>query len=236
MFARASCVHQRTHAVRNLASIFSDSRKVSGGKKQKPAVLPTAGNNYPHNQGNEPMRTNTRPTREPLRCFLCNNVGHKANSCTTGRPVRNPNPPLSRGPVFASVSLTSSLDQGFYQVEMAEPDKVDQLVIACGVTAATGSFPNLPMVRGTLNGVPVQILRDTGCTGLLVRQDLIDPATLTGSKALLIKVDTSQEVSNIARCTIESPVFSGTVDVLCVPSLVCDVVVGNVPGAYPDMR
>ena len=220
----------------NLANIFSDSRIVTGGKDATPAVLPTTGNNSPRNQGNESLRTNPRPTREPLRCFLCNTVGHKAISCPTGRPVRNPNAPYSRGPVFANASLTMPMGRGFALANTAGPEKVDQVVIACGGTATTGNFRDLPLVGGSLNGVPVRILRDTGCTGLLVRQNLIDPATLTGSKALLIKVDSSQEVTHIARCTIESPVFSGIAEVLFVPSLVCDVVVGNVPGAYPDMR
>ena len=110
----------------NLASIFSDSRIVSGGKDATPAVLPTTVNNYPRNQGSKSMRTNPRPPREPLGCLLCNNVGHKAISCPTGRPVRNPNAPYSRGPVFANASLTMPMDRGFALANTAGTEQVDQ--------------------------------------------------------------------------------------------------------------
>ena len=91
------------------------------------------------------------------------------------------------------------------------------------------------MVRGTLDGMPVQVLRDTGCTGLLVKRCLVNPTALTGDKRVLIKVDASQEEVEVARCNIQSPVFSGTVDMMCVPTMIYDVIVGNVPGAYPDL-
>ena len=32
-----------------------------------------------------------------------------------------------------------------------------------------------------------------------------------------------------------TPVYTGEVDVLCLPYLVCDVVVGNIPGVHPEI-
>ena len=35
--------------------------------------------------------------------------------------------------------------------------------------------PNLPVVQGHLNGSPVYVHKDTGCSGIVHRQDLIRP-------------------------------------------------------------
>ena len=71
---------------------------------------------------------------------------------------------------------------------------------------------------------------------MLVKRCLVNPTALTGDKRVLIKVDASQEEVEVARYNIQSPVFSGTVDMMCVPTMIYDVIVGNVPGAYPDLE
>ena len=39
------------------------------------------------------------------------------------------------------------------------------------------------MVKGLLDGSPVSVLKDTGCTGLLVRRDLVNPESLSGDSS-----------------------------------------------------
>ena len=173
--------------------------------------------NQSRSPGPGPERPNYRPNRDPAICFLCNQVGHRAIECRTGRPVGNADPPPRRGPVFASACLTVPLDGSSNHEVKADPIDVSNYVIAC---CGTNGSLNLLVIRGTLDGMPVRILRDTGCTGLLV-----NPIALTGDRRVLIKVDASQEEVEAARCNIQSPVLSRTVDI-CVPTMIYDVIVG----------
>ena len=43
-------------------------------------------------------------------------------------------------------------------------------------------------------------------------------------------------MNSVARCYLESSVFTGYYDVLCVASMVCDVIVGNIPGVFLRME
>ena len=58
--------------------------------------------------------------------------------------------------------------------------------------------PNLP-VRGHLNESPVNVLRDTGCSGFVVRRDLTRPDQFTGMKKILVMINRSAISVPVAR-------------------------------------
>ena len=91
-----------------LASIFSESRDATGVKETKSVVQTVS--NQSRSPGPGPERANSRPSRGPGGCFLCNQVGHRAIECRTGRPVGNADPSPRRGPVLASACLTVPLE------------------------------------------------------------------------------------------------------------------------------
>ena len=130
--------------------------------------------------------------------------------------------------VFAGACLTFPIDILNSEASSCV-NKVGD-VMACG--SVTSDVVNLPVVNCVFERSPVKVLTDTGCTGLLVRQDLVNPACLTGETKIMVKVDASCEVLPVARCYLESSVFTGYYDVLCVPSMVCDLIVGNIPGVF----
>ena len=74
---------------------------------------------------------------------------------------------------------------------------------------------------GRLNGQPVKVLRDTGCTGMIVDRALIpDSMVIPGSSGSLL-----------ANVYLDSPHFKGHCRVMCVSSPVYPVMIGNVRGA-----
>ena len=74
---------------------------------------------------------------------------------------------------------------------------------------------------GRLNGQPVKVLRDTGCTGMIVDRALIpDSMVIPGSSGSLL-----------ANVYLDSPHFKGHCRVMCVSSPVFPVMIGNVRGA-----
>ena len=230
-------IRERTPAsvteMMKLAAVYTDSRLASGMKDKVVSSPPVVINPTPV-PSSDLQLSSPRLVRDPPRCFLCNAIGHKAQQCRAGRPRVN-QPSTSghsdKGVVFAGACLTFPVD--ILNSEVSSCAKVGD-VIACG--SITGSGMNLPVVNGVFERSPVKVLRDTGCKGLLVRQDLVNPACLTGETKIMVKVDATRELLPVARCYLELSEFTGYYDVLCVPSMVCDVIVGNIPGVFLRME
>ena len=85
----------------------------------------------------------------------------------------------------------------------------------------------------------MDVLRDTGCEGVVVRRGLVDDDQLTGKCCLIVRIDNTVLLTEKARIQVKTPYLSGEVEALCIPEVICDLVVGNVPGARnpddPDM-
>ncbi|KAK3788520.1 hypothetical protein RRG08_030221 [Elysia crispata] len=114
-------------------------------------------------------------------------------------------------------------------------------MIDCGACGDKGSARelNLPIVKGLVGDKTVDVLRDTGCEGVVVRRGLVDDDQLTGKCCLIVRIDNTVLLAEKARIQVKTPYLSGEVEALCIPEVICDLVVGNVPGARnpddPDM-
>ena len=87
---------------------------------------------------------------------------------------------------------------------------------------------NLKVHHGYIDSTPVDVLRDTGCSSVIVRASLVDDSQLTGEQHLLYMIDNSVLHVLTAICHIRTPFFSGTVEVLCLQNPVCDLILGNI--------
>ena len=94
----------------------------------------------------------------------------------------------------------------------------------------------LPTAEGYVEGKRVTVLRDTGCTGIVVRQSLIDESKLSSEKVKVTLIDDTVKTHNVANVQIECPFFSGQAQAICMESPLYDLVIGNVDGSkLPDM-
>ncbi|GFN88914.1 gypsy retrotransposon integrase-like protein 1 [Plakobranchus ocellatus] len=97
----------------------------------------------------------------------------------------------------------------------------------------------LPVFKGEVGGREVDVLRDTGCEGVVVRKQLVDASQLTGECCLLLRIGNTALLAEKAVISLRTPFLSGEVKALCIPDAICDVIVGNVEGAKspedPDM-
>ena len=75
---------------------------------------------------------------------------------------------------------------------------------------------NLPIVKGTVFGIPVDVLRDTGCTTILVKRKYVPNCALTRKKKKLVLLDGTVHTVPTAKVLLESMFFSEEVDVLVV--------------------
>ena len=99
-------------------------------------------------------------------------------------------------------------------------------------------FPRsrLPTAIGTVNGKEVRVLRDTGCTGVVVRRSLVSDGQMLNKQSGVTLINNYNQRCPMARINIDCPFFRGTTDALCIDDPAHDLVIGNIEGSkFPDM-
>ena len=181
------------------------------------------------------------PTR---KCYLCGRHGHEARNCKSSVPRsggqnKNGNP----GPrnQFSAGCLVQSSPPQATTEDIQACIEGDQLLLACGkkipllnsacVQPLSGARGKMPVVKGKIGDKTVNVLRDTGCSGIVVKKELVAEEQYTGDFSCMLLIDNSVRKVPIARITVDTPYLSGEVDVQCLPDAIYDLIIGNVPGA-----
>ena len=102
----------------------------------------------------------------------------------------------------------------------------------------TCHFPRsrLPTAIGTVNGKEVKVLRDTGCTGVVVRRSLVSDGQMLNKQSGVTLINNYKQKCPVAHINIDCPFFRGTTDALCIDDPAHDLVIGNIEGSkFPDM-
>ena len=94
----------------------------------------------------------------------------------------------------------------------------------------------LPTAQGTVNGKKVIALRDTDCTGCVVRRSLVSSDQLLGKESDVTLIDEFTQRYPLAMVEIDCPFFTGKTEALCMDGTLYDLVIGNIDGSkLPDM-
>ena len=94
----------------------------------------------------------------------------------------------------------------------------------------------LPTARGTVNGKEVIAMRDTGCTGCVIRSSLVSNDHFLGKASDVTLINETTQRYPLALIDIDCPFFSGQTEALCMDNTLYDVVIGNIDGSkLPDM-
>ena len=102
----------------------------------------------------------------------------------------------------------------------------------------TCHFPrsSLPTAIGTVNGKGVRVLRDTGCTGVVVRRSLVSDGQILNKQSGVTLINNYKQRCPMARINVDCPFFRGTTDALCIDDPAHDLVIGNIEGSkFPDI-
>uniref|UniRef100_A0A6B0VEV3 Putative reverse transcriptase n=1 Tax=Ixodes ricinus TaxID=34613 RepID=A0A6B0VEV3_IXORI len=212
-----------------------------------------------------PRDVNKKPAgegRPPLRCFLCNRMGHRAADCRekgpktpscwrcgrTGHTANSCQEGSQDGPrgrsqasccvTAENAQMTDGLVQnGYVNLKNGERLPIVNSIIVAGTKHLTDG---VPVQTGKVGKRVVTILRDTGCNTVVVRRSLIADEDLTGTSKAVYLVDGTVRVLPEARLSMRTPFFSGEVTALCMKSPLYDVILGNIPGALaagePDLE
>ena len=254
-------IHLRERAPETLAKIakIADQYLEAHGKHlfssagRKPTVQPER-DEAKNMQVNPPalhcFKCNTRghkavnfPTLTK-KCFLCGKQGHEARNCRSGGrrsggQSKDGNP-VQRGQVSASC-LVQPPDVKPTDEEVKACIKDDKLLLACGkkipllssacVEPLTGVRRKMPVVKGRVGEKPVDVLRDTGCSGIVLKRELVSEDQFTGEFNVMLLIDNTARKVPIAKIDVDTPYLKGQVEAQCLSDAVYDSIIGNVPGA-----
>lgn len=88
----------------------------------------------------------------------------------------------------------------------------------------------MPIVKGCVGDKIVNVLRDTGCGGVVIRKNLVKPEQMTGQIQKCVLADGSVVDADVAEVEVESPYYSGTVVAWCFENPSYDLILGNIEG------
>ena len=147
--------------------------------------------------GNPPFHSDLN---RPKKCYICGSEGHLARFCR-----KNP----SAGP---QKPLPTHFNPDQFKVNFALESR---------------SVPSQYMCSGTVNGTPTStILRDTGCTGIIVSPKLLPHAEPIGTITLEDYLGREDRFPKV-RCFINCDYLTGWVSAAYAPIKRCAVLLGN---------
>ena len=81
----------------------------------------------------------------------------------------------------------------------------------------------MPVVKGRVGEKPVDVLRDTGCSGIVVKKDLVSEDQFTGDFNVMLLIDNTARKVPIAKIDVDTPYLKGQVEAQCLPDAVYDL-------------
>ncbi|XP_046568632.1 uncharacterized protein LOC124277024 [Haliotis rubra] len=136
----------------------------------------------------------------------------------------------SSGQVAASeVELIQGKDRSPAEkvnVVMEEEAKKDSLPVVSSVCIAG----NMPVKTGLVGDCIVLVLRDTGCSTVVVRKSVVNPSSFMKVSKKCIMLDGTVREVPTARIEVDTPYYEGSVEALVMDNPLYDLVLGNIPG------
>ena len=93
----------------------------------------------------------------------------------------------------------------------------------------------MPVQRGMIGSHEVTVLRDTGCSGIVVKQKFVRDTQYTGKFCNILTIDKRLIRAPMAKIEVDTPYLRKEVEAVCLEDAAYDLVIGNVEGARkPD--
>ena len=105
------------------------------------------------------------------------------------------------------------------------------IVGVCEQYFSVGSKHNLPVFKGIVGDVTVDTLHDSGCTGVVVKSNLVKPEQFTEKVYICVLIDGTVKKVPIAKIHIDTPFYVGGTDAMVMESPIYPLVIGNIQGA-----
>lgn len=174
------------------------------------------------------------------KCWLCNETGHIASNCPAKQRAiaavqladcdSNDSDDPDDPALISTIMMISDVHKcmpGLKHKRICE--RIPTIGSAELLHEDKKLSKNLPTFKGTMNNKTVTVLRDTGCSSVVVKSSLVNVSQLTGKTLKYMTVDKTMKSVPVAEIHLQSPVFSGTLQALCIDDPICEVIIGNLP-------
>ena len=197
-----------------------------------------------------PNQIRHKDAQRSLQWYRCQGFGHRQSECCTkispGKDQKGSSTPVSQSSQKKTRAMVAQLDEdskkAFTCVEVVGTRSKSNLKMS-GTEGSTNSDRAVygAVCRaqrndgqtyvgvGKLHGWPVKVLRDTGCTGMIVDRALVpDVMVIPGSSGSLQMMDHTLIDMPLTNIYLDFPYYKGHCRVMCVSSPVYPVIIGKV--------
>ena len=156
------------------------------------------------------------PRNANITCFLCNKRGHVAAGERSSRAPQPNQRNVPRTSQFANAVVADDAAMHnescprAHQANNTNPDDCRACVRDCTpdfCSACVRDYKNLPTFEGFVNETRVEVLRDSGCSVIVVKSALVSPSEFTGACRQLMLIDNYKLNVPTARCFCEIAIF-----------------------------
>ena len=157
------------------------------------------------------------------KCFVCGKQGQLNAGCLVQPPEVKP----TEEEVRACIKDDKPL--------LASGKKIPIISNAC-LEPLSGDQLKMPVVKGRVGEKTVDVLRDPGCSGIIVKKNLVSEDQFTGDFNVMLLIDNTARKVPIARISVDTPYLKGQAEAQCLPDAIYELIIGNFSGARPQMN
>ncbi len=131
-------------------------------------------------------------------------------------------------------AVYNCIEDGY--LKLADGSEVPVISGACDGHRDIPKGHSMPVHEGLVGIYKVQVLRDTGCSSAAVRESFVKPEQLLDREHLCVLIDGTVRRFRMANIHVDTPFYTGSIDVMCMKQPIYDLILGNVAGVLdvPD--